>query len=315
MISKLEIFENALVENLQSPFASYWAEAESDANNILEAAKVGTDADAANKAWFLHKVTAMRRLYIQCLEEIGRQKFYEAWCGLEQVEIGLLWLQNNPFFALARFEVEKLQFQVTQWQSLFPYKVFFSPGFLQKRKECSICHKTIDPWSDCEHEVKRVYAGQECYRIITEAEALEISLVLDPVQKYSVARGFLDKDGNLVDQHDYSIVSFVAERLASPFDGWTAKWTRAFHPHTMFPDRTAEGACPCGSGRTYRSCCESQPGIVRPHVQISFAKQPPSHLSNAAFGGYAQRNGPATLVAQNNETSAALPLQIAFRIV
>jgi hypothetical protein len=44
VISKLEIFENALVENLQSPFASYWAEAESDANNILEAAKVGTDA-------------------------------------------------------------------------------------------------------------------------------------------------------------------------------------------------------------------------------------------------------------------------------
>ncbi len=121
-----------------------------------------------------------------------------------------------------------------------------------------------------------------------------MSLVRDPVQKYSVP--FTSgPDGNTIDHYDYSIVKFLIDRLASPFDEWSYYWTTAYHPHDMFADRDRDGSCPCESGQTYANCCATKPGVMRPHIQFSFEKTPPNELSNAYLAGYKEKNRPARL--------------------
>lgn len=287
--------QNLLQQDLLNPSAEFWDDMTERAEAARVAAIDGGDVNSANKAWFLRTVAEARGRFVGAFQLINQGECYKAWCDLEKVEIALPWLMRNPFYEPKTFNVEELMAKVAQWQSLFPYKVFFSPGFIHKKKHCSICETVITPWSSCTHERGFVYGGRACTHVVTMSEFLEISLVLDPVQKYSVGFAGVDADGNRVDHHDYSIVGFLADRLASPFDEWTADWTEAYHPHAMFPDATPEGPCPCESGRSYKSCCQLRQGVIRPHIQFGLAKTPPRELPNAAFAGYGGRNGPAKL--------------------
>jgi hypothetical protein len=283
-----------LSTNICEPTEGFWQEAVGQTKQLLSRA-LAAEADLlANKAWFLHKTADIRLSFILCFERLKKHDFYKAWCDLEQIEIGLDRLSNNPFYDISRFQVEELQTLVAAWQSLFPYHVFFSPEFLISKEECGICGAGSDPWSACQHRKGFVYGGRECIRIVKGAKLLSISLVLDPVQKYSVLFT-QDAEGKRSDQYDYSIVTFVAERIASPFDGWSAHWTEAHHPHEIFHDLGTQNPCPCESGRRYNDCCLPKPGVVRPHLQIVFEKHPPTNLPNAVLAGYGERNCAASL--------------------
>jgi hypothetical protein len=54
-----------------------------------------------------------------------------------------------------------------------------SVGFVVRKRECSICR--IDP-EDCPHINGRLYGGQRCISVITDADILEISVVGRPAQ-------------------------------------------------------------------------------------------------------------------------------------
>jgi len=302
-VTPLADLKASLIQNLSNPAESYWDDILAKAEMTLATAIDAGDEDQANHAWFLRTVAEARGRFVKCFNLILQNECYKAWCEFEKVEIALPWLIRNPFLDTRAFEVEKLIALVRQWQSLFPYKVFFSPGYIHKHKECTICLTAITPWTSCEHERGRVYGGRECLHRATITQILEISLVLDPVQKYSV--GFVGKDANgkSVDHHDYSIVRFLADRLPNPFDGWRIHWTEAYHPHTLFPLATPEGPCPCESGRSYKSCCLPKRGVIRPHAQFGFEKEPPRELPNAAFAGYGEQNGPAALRRDDSEPS------------
>jgi len=114
---------------------------------------------------------------------------------------------------------------------------------------------------------------------VVEADFLIISLVRNPVQKYSV--GFLtDVNGQKVDQYNYSNVGFIAQRVVSPWHGWQAISTtcevmaeEVAHIKTSVP-------CPCISGKDFGSCCAGKEKFVVPHLEIVFLVSPPSGLSN-----------------------------------
>lgn len=281
----LEVLRASLLENLKNPSQSYWDSIEAQAAEALRKWKAAGDEQQANRAWFLKTIAGTHRDFVGCFTQIKAGDFYKAWCELERIEIALPWLLTNRFFDPASYEVEGFLAQVKRWQSLYPYKVFFSPGILKKRKECSICRQPIDPWTECEHEVGRVYVGEECCGIVTEVEFIEISLVLDPVQKYSVVMLANDESGSSIDHYDYSIVGFLADRLNSPFDNWDVQWTSAYHPHDMFPNTASGDVCPCGSGHTFSGCCQLRPGVIRPHAQFTFEKEPPNGIPSAHFAG------------------------------
>lgn len=106
------------------------------------------------------------------------------------------------------------------------------------------------------------------------AEMLEVSLVTNPAQKYSV--GFLHNGtGGQIDQYDYTVIRFVAERLQSPFHRWYGQWTTAFHPHSDFESVGRNLPCPCGrTDASYTDCCAEKPGVEMPHFQVQFEYAP-----------------------------------------
>jgi hypothetical protein len=63
--------------------------------------------------------------------------------------------------------------------SLAHNRVGFSPGYIVRAAECSICH--LDP-EDCGHIAGRTYDGEVCHRILTQLDLLEVSLVGRPAQ-------------------------------------------------------------------------------------------------------------------------------------
>jgi len=76
---------------------------------------------------------------------------------------------------------------------LFPPQMFFSPGFVIEKAECSICGKE---YGECEHIVGKAYMGMMCYRKITKIKDIrEVSLVEEPANKHARILQRTDDDG------------------------------------------------------------------------------------------------------------------------
>jgi hypothetical protein len=76
---------------------------------------------------------------------------------------------------------------------LFPLQIFFSPGFVIERAECSICGKE---YGECEHIIGKAYMGKMCHRKITKIKEIEeISIVEEPANKQARTLQFTDDDG------------------------------------------------------------------------------------------------------------------------
>lgn len=276
-INMLHTIESSILANLRNADVSFWTAREQEARNVLSTSTQVGEEPTANNAWYLMTVSAAYSLYCNCFSRMQQRTFYSAWCDLERLEITLADLARNPFYDGGKFLLDFLSDRVTAFQSLFPYRIFFSPEMIVRRRECGICGAVRTPWDDCGHEIGKVYMGRVCTCLAKEVELLSISLVTNPVQKYSV--GFSCSDaGEQVDQYDYSTVEFVVDRLASPFHSWSFQKAFAYHPHSMFSNIADDDLCPCKTGRSYLNCCRSKPGVVQPHLEIDFEVPPPPEL-------------------------------------
>ncbi|MGJ4904570.1 hypothetical protein ACQR0V_23585 [Bradyrhizobium sp. HKCCYLS2058] len=250
-----ESLAEKIVANVRKPLKSFWRELSRNAKYL----KTGPiPSEEKNRLWAIQTFADGTVLYLDAYHLMARGKFYDGWCNLEKAELAFARLIENPFLKrIGPLTKDRAQL-VALWQSLFPYRHFASPGMRYKKWACSICGVQSTPVEPCGHVVGRVYAGQLCYRIIYEAEPLEVSLVTDPVQKYSVLH--LD--------YDYSVVQYVLDHLTSAFHLWDGEWTHKRHSHANFADRPHDGPCPCASKLRYVECCLLEEGVRLPHFQM-----------------------------------------------
>lgn len=266
---------NRLIGHLDDPDAATWAALLQDIRALLNDAQREEDVSNADALWFLETVAKARVGMVNAYHDIANGAYKKAWDQLEQIEIGVANLIDNPILPLEPFQVRRLRDLVRSWQSLYPYRLFFSPEFLHKRVECSICGEDVGPWSSCNHCLGKVYCGKLCYHIVREVELLSISIVHDPVQKYSAIIPYTD-DGQ--DPLNYQRVSWVHARLSGPFAAWHTVETSKIFPHERF-NLSNDDICPCSSGMIYKSCCKPKSGIIIPHTEIHFSDEIPSNLS------------------------------------
>ena len=74
---------------------------------------------------------------------------------------------------------------------LFPPQMFFSPGLIIEKAECSICG---EEYGECEHIVGKAYMGKICYKIITKIKEMkEVSIVEEPANKHARMLQFTDE--------------------------------------------------------------------------------------------------------------------------
>ncbi|MEI1276780.1 hypothetical protein V6Z05_00490 [Leptospira venezuelensis] len=239
--------------------------------------------EQSNYVWCIERVLEIYNTYLEAFQLLKEEKFYDAWVLLEQLELEIDFLTPHFGSKMTEYKIEKISRIVKQYQSLYPYKIFFSPEILEIQKRCNICNGIVSIRTPCGHEVGQLYNGEMCIRIIEDAKMLGISVVEEPVQKYSVPF-LVDPDTNQrVDQYDYSLVKWVVERLQFPFDNWQTKWSKIRHPHTFFKDRKSGDACPCGSKKSYYLCCLRKKGVLRPHCDFFFENPDPDKPLSLEF--------------------------------
>jgi hypothetical protein len=234
------------------------------------------DQRQAKSVWCLEQALLVQESYLCAFSHLKASAFYKAWCALEETELALANLERHDTTSWADFRLDFIQEHTAKWQSLFPYRMFLSPEFLQTEKLCSICQRPVLPHSFCGHRVGEIYAGEMCYRTVTKLEMLGISTVDKPVQKYSVLFLSDEKTGKQRDHYNYALLEYPMKVLREPFDAWDVERTARRQPHSRYAHIGRNDPCPCDSGKKYKKCCLNEAGVLRPHFQYTFEVQHPN---------------------------------------
>jgi hypothetical protein len=169
---------------------------------------------------------------------------------------------------------------------LFPY-LFTSPELTIKDKICSICHKKNSIRHPCEHKNGEIYNGEMCYQIWEGIELISVSIVKSPVQKFSVLFYQNPETGEMDDYYDYGLLEYFLEYfmdyLQSPFHSWEIRTTTIRHPHSNYLHLEPDNYCPCDSGKKYRHCCLSEPGILQPYYEFTLSVPPPEDIQTIKY--------------------------------
>lgn len=287
------LFGNDALAEARSKLASYESRVKPGNESLLEQlaelkkrAVADGDESLANANWSLEQIAHAQDHYLKAFGDARRRHFYSSWCQLELAEIRLVHLRRHFNDEDDTFGTAVLLKQIESLQELFPYRLFFSPGFAVHEARCSICDSIISLRSSCGHEAGNIYGGELCGRIITKTEALEISMVDNPVQKYSVGfpRGV---------PYNYALVDYVVQTIATPWTSWSRTIEKRNRPSTRLDSAAYRGlgrndSCACGSGRKFKRCCLDELVETYDHHQFAFdlvRAHPPKEVPDAYVTG------------------------------
>lgn len=224
-----------------------------DVKNELADAKSKKDEDSANKLWAIQAVVNIHIKMIEVFNLLQSKNYYNGWCEAEQIEIECNNLKRN--FPGVYLIVKDIYECIIRLQSLYPYRIFSSYVMKINRESCSICGKPRGIRTYCGHRKGYVYNGELCCNIVEQCELKGIDIVENPVHKYAVLFP-VDKDGNQVDNYDYSLLSGLMLYWKKPFQRWLYTIKHTHKPISDFPGLSDDNVCPCGSGKNYSECCK-----------------------------------------------------------
>jgi len=154
--------------------------------------------------------------------------------------------------------------QCGQLEQLYPYKIFFSSGFVEKEAICSICGNPINGF-ECEHIKGKLYRGVPAYSIIKKAELSEVSMVLNPSDKRCTVQ-------LLNTSEKFNGVGYLANGIKNAdLEPLSFGHLNFYKIRKLNQDMSIVGRnvlCPCGSGKKYKKCCLSKAYIETTHVEI-----------------------------------------------
>lgn len=242
-------------------------------NDLLLFSQKENREEVSNFLWKLKTIFQIKKGYIRTFSLIKNKEYLDAWSLLAELETDLIFLEKNIDDNFSqKYKVFFYKEMVKNWQSLFPYRIFFSMGFTVKYYLCSICSEVIRPRNSCKHKKGMLYNGELCFHIGGEIEEIkEISVVKTPMQKTCIP---------LID-YDYSIVDYVSDRLQQPFDGWRVVKSKRILNRSEFNHLNGDAICPCQEELTlFKDCCFDKDEIELPHLDIFFEKSLSPELEN-----------------------------------
>ncbi|MFA0164615.1 hypothetical protein AB4457_25430 [Vibrio splendidus] len=263
---KLTISEHFEEHNIDALLDKY--------NQLKAEAADKKEEETANQLWRVIESLKLNKRYVRAFEKLEKKEYRDAWCDLEQCEIACSNLiENATEEFLKGSRVYFIRDAVKNWQSLFPYCLFISPGFVVGYYTCSICGHKIRPRSRCKHQKGRIYCGELCVHIAHDMEFKEVSIVKNPVQKYSV----LHDDETL----DFGVLQYLMDCIEHAFEPWDVEWTTQVYPIDMFSNIALDRECPCKSELKFRECCSNKREVEIPHVNFIFeSPKDPEMLKN-----------------------------------
>jgi hypothetical protein len=225
------------------------------------------DEENANIAWATLSIIKLHQEYRESFSLLQAKQYYRAWCLLEQMEIRIANVFRN--FPGLKSKLNDISIIVSQIQSLYPYRLFFSTVILVNARTCSICGKKRSIRHHCGHFPGRVYNGELCHDKVEKSVLRGVDLVKDPEHKYAVP--FLnDEEGRPIDQYNYCLLDGLMNIWLTPYSTWHYTTEHIHKPPMDYPGLSDNSPCPCGSGELYMDCCKNDPKGVK-HIVYVFA--------------------------------------------
>jgi hypothetical protein len=261
---------------------------------LKEEAVRNNDEMLAKKLWCYEVIHTIQIRFVEAYNCMQSRHFYAAWNYLEGIEVNLHFLERHfdfHSFSDDRYGLRFIKRHTEQFQQLYPYKMFISPGYLILKKSCTICGKEVSVRRPCGHVVGEIYGGEMCSRRIDEAALLETSFVTNPVQKSSVLFLVNPATGRAENHYNYWLVDYVTRGLRHPFVKWDYEVLTLQRPVKSFGYLDPDTNCPCGSGKTFKSCCVTRDYVEVKHYQIKFSEDPPQGVVPYLENAYVQDEG------------------------
>ena len=231
--------------------------------DVKRASVVTGDEAFAKAAWCLETIGNAQDEYLRAWQMMREDRYYGAWCALEQAELALHFLARHFDDSRGEYGIAYLHEQIPRWQALFPYRLFTSTGLIGHDIHCSVCDARLTPRTRCAHRVGEIYAGEMAARVIKRLTLVEMSLVENPVHKYAVP--FITGQS-----YNYAQVHYVASGLLSPWHSWDTQLGVRRRADTRFVGVGRNDSCPCGSGKKFKRCHVDQVYYDSPHVDVIF---------------------------------------------
>ena len=250
----LRRFRRRIAESLQPDFWNRLSELKDKAVNA-------NDQVAAKAIWCMETIGRIQDHFVSAFVHMRLSEFKEAWDQLERCETEMSFLNKHFEDRSDEFGMEFVRKHTKQFQELYPYSWGVSPAYIKEEVRCSICESNIVLRGGCSHKVGDIYDGEMASRRIVKAKLLHISLVDNPVQKYSV----IFPNGN--DYARLKPINELASRLGSPWRSWEFQKEERRGHNPAFRHVGRNDACPCGSSLKYKRCC-LQKEWVFPHYSI-----------------------------------------------
>jgi len=268
-------FANKILSSHSEKKLHQFSKAIKQVKNIKKSAINSNIESISNAGWIYETALLMHKNYIKTFNTLKNHKYYDAWCMLENIEIGISVLKkNNSLIDLEESGICWIERIIEQWQTLYPYKLFLSPGMIIGYKICSICGAVVKLRNGCGHKKQMLYNGEICYHTAHDITLLETSVVKRPVQKYSVLNH---------ENSDYTNVQHVVDRIIKPYDNWNLDLTKKLFPRERFSSVLESDQCPCNSGKDFKLCCINKESILIPHMEIGFDRKINKDLINNIF--------------------------------
>ncbi|HAV4671498.1 TPA: zinc chelation protein SecC, partial [Acinetobacter baumannii] len=125
LIDMLNNIDTLLLSN--STNESHYKVALEEVSKLLENIQEQGDEDLSNFLWKLKTILIIKDRYIKTFFLLKDKKHYEAWVLLERIEIDISFLEKNvDEDFIKKYKLDFYKEIVESWQSLFPYKIFFS---------------------------------------------------------------------------------------------------------------------------------------------------------------------------------------------
>lgn len=241
-----------LDEDVLEDIEKHLAQAQQEQNETL-----------ANTCWCLREIYKIQKSFLSVYNNLKKGKFEEAWCGLERTDIMIGFLEENYDVGNSLtdpFSIVFIKTMIPRYEKLFPKYLFTSRETLIKKQKCSICGADTKLRGGCKHKLGKLYCGEMCSYIVTEAKLLGVAVVKDPFDKYAV----MHVEGM---EYDYSMIRQLSQGLKSPYDYFNINISKRMRD--IYKGVERNDLCPCGSGKKYKKCCLGTDAVNEDHYEVS----------------------------------------------
>ncbi len=219
-----------------------------------------SSAEVLNDIFILEIYITFFRSYGRLWRKISAGNYSESWRTLQDANDSLRLIRRCSGLTLT-----PLVEQLAALESLYPYKIFSSCGFVVERFECSICGNDIDSF-ECSHRKGELYRGRMAYGIAKNILDIDhIAFVKNPADKRCVVTIADDAPG-------FSGVRYLGEALnrrhfsVSNFGGVAWGKKRVANSEYVLPGRN--DPCHCLSGTKFKRCCIDKEFREIDHAEI-----------------------------------------------